>query len=266
MASNSLEAWSRSASRPVSPGPGQAGMAGRWAAMMGGTALGLLGVRRGGWGGVALGAVGAGLFLAGAVGAGAVGRPLEAGLAAVRRGGAPARRRPHRTPERTQAVVTIAAPAETVYRFWRNFANLPKLMPWLDRVEVLSATESHWIAKGVDGEPVRWRAVLDRDDENALLTWHTAGETPLPHRASLMLKPAPGGRGTEVRLTLVHRHPPSDVAQLLGLAPDRQGEEALRRLKQRIETGELSTLERQPHGERGLGFGSGSAGREEGTR
>lgn len=250
MASNSVSVW-RSAARPpyaAHGASGGAGTAGRWAAMLGGTALGLLGARRGGWSGLALGAVGAGLFLSGAVGAGAVGANLRLPLPA--RG----RSRPHRTPERTQSVVTIAAPPETIYRFWRNFANLPKLMPWLDRVDVLSATESQWIAKGTGGAPVRWRAVLDRIDENALLTWHTAGETPLPHRASLMLKPAPGDRGTEVRLTLVHRHPPAEVAGLLGLTPERQAHDALHRLKQRIETGELSTLDRQPHGDRGAGL------------
>ena len=31
-------------------------------------------------------------------------------------------------------------------------------------------------------------------DEDRLLTWHTVGETALPHRASLMLSPAPGDR------------------------------------------------------------------------
>lgn len=247
MASNGLVAARRSGGDPRGYGAQGAGMVERWAVMLGGTALGVLGARRGGWGGVALGAVGAGLFLAGAIGAGAIGRPLTASWT----GGATRRR--HRTPERSQAVVTIAAPAETVYRFWRNAANLPKIMPWLDRVDVLSATESQWIAKGAGGAPVRWRAVLDRVDENALLTWHTTGETPLPHRASLMLKPAPGDRGTEVRLTLVHRHPPAEVARQLGIPPERQGAEALRRLKQRIETGELSTLDRQPHGDRGLG-------------
>lgn len=241
MASNSL------VGRPAAHQADRAGLVERWAAMMGGTALGLAGVRRGTWGGAALAACGAGLFLAGAAGL-----PLAPSLAALWRREAAAPRRPGSTPERTQVVVTIAAPAETIYRYWRNFANLPKLMPHLDRVDVLSAVESQWVTKGPSGEPLRWRAVLDRADENRLLTWHTAGGAVLPHRASLMLKPAPGDRGTEVRLTLVHRHPPAEVARLLGATPAQQGREALRRLKQRIETGELSTLDRQSHGDRGL--------------
>ncbi|CAO3350740.1 SRPBCC family protein [Azospirillum melinis] len=234
-------------------GPGDAATGGRWLAMVGGTALGVLGLRRSGWGGAMMALGGAGLFAAGALGL----RPFgERSLGTAPNPGAwrhqgPSTRRRSLTPERTQAVVTIASDAGTIFRFWRNFANLPKLMPQLERVDVLSATESRWIAKSATpsaGEAPNWRCVLDRVDEDRLLTWHTVGETALPHRASLMLSPAPGDRGTEVRLTLVYRVPATEVAALLGVTPAGQAEEALRRLKQRVETGELSTIERQPRG------------------
>lgn len=234
-------------------GSGDAATGGRWLAMVGGTALGVLGLQRPGWGGAMMALGGAGLFAAGALGL----RPFgERSLGTAQIPGAwrhqgPATRRRSLTPERTQAVVTIASDAGTIFRFWRNFANLPKLMPQLERVDVLSATESRWIGKSATpsaNEAPSWRCVLDRVDEDRLLTWHTVGETALPHRASLMLSPAPGDRGTEVRLTLVYRVPATEVAALLGVTPAGQAEETLRRLKQRVETGELSTIERQPRG------------------
>ena len=237
-------------------GSGEVATGGRWLAMMGGTALGVMGLRRSGWGGAMLVLGGASLFAVGALGLGSLGgRPLRTAPnpGSWRSHGLASRRR-SLTPERKQAVVTIASEPGTVFRFWRNFANLPKLMPQLERVDVLSATESRWIAKALSGgEGPNWRCVLDRVDEDRLLTWHTVGETALPHRASLMLSPAPGDRGTEVRLTLVYRVPATEVAALLGVTPEGQAEEALRRLKQRVETGELSTIERQP---RGNGSGS----------
>ncbi|CAO3420990.1 SRPBCC family protein [Azospirillum endophyticum] len=256
MASNSLTGrgrWPQPDSFLSGLGSGEAATGSRWLAMMGGTALGVLGLRRSGWGGAMLALGGAGLFAAGALGL----RPLgERALNAMPAPGAwrshvPASRRRSLTPERTQAVVTIASEPGTIFRFWRNFANLPKLMPQLERVDVLSATESRWFAKdgrAGGGEAPNWRCVLDRVDEDRLLTWHTVGETALPHRASLMLSPAPGDRGTEVRLTLVYRVPAAEVAAHLGVTPEGQAEEALRRLKQRVETGELSTIERQPRG------------------
>lgn len=231
-------------------GSGGAATGGRWLAMMGGTALGVMGLRRSGWGGAMLALGGAGLFAVGALGLRPFGeRSLHAAPTSASWRSVPSSRRRSLTPERTQAVVTIASDPGAVFRFWRNFANLPKLMPQLERVDVLSATESRWIAKPFSGgEGPSWRCVLDRVDEDRLLTWHTVGETALPHRASLMLSPAPGDRGTEVRLTLVYRVPASEVAALLGVTPEGQAEEALRRLKQRVETGELSTIDRQPRG------------------
>lgn len=239
-------------------GSGDAATGGRWLAMVGGTALGVLGLQRLGWSGAMMALGGAGLFAAGALGLKPFGGRalLPAPDPGTWRSHVPASRRRSLTPERTQAVVTIASEPGTVFRFWRNFANIPKLMPQLERVDVLSATESRWIAasggmageKGPGGEALSWRCVLDRVDEDRLLTWHTVGETALPHRASLMLSPAPGDRGTEVRLTLVYRVPATEVAARLGVTPEAQAEEALRRLKQRVETGELSTIDRQPRG------------------
>ncbi|MFP5514475.1 MAG: SRPBCC family protein [Alphaproteobacteria bacterium] len=263
MASNSLTGqgrWPRPDSRGSGMGligSGDAATGGRWLAIVGGTALGVLGLRRAGWSGAMLALSGAGLFVAGALdlkpfGGRTLHAPPNSG---AWRSHDPASRRRSLTPERTQAVVTIASEPATVFRFWRNFANIPKLMPQLERVDVLSATESRWLCKSVakhgkmpDGEGVNWHCVLDRIDEDRLLTWHTVGETALPHRASLMLTPAPGDRGTEVRLTLVYRVPATEVAARLGVSPEAQAEEALRRLKQRVETGELSTIDRQPRG------------------
>lgn len=277
MASNSLTGrggWPQSDSLRSGMsliGAGDAATGGRWLAMVGGTALGVLGLQRSGWGGAMLALGGAGLFAAGALGLRPFGdralRPMPD--AGGWRSHVPASRRRSLTPERTQAVVTIASEPGTVFRFWRNFANLPKLMPQLERVDVLSATESRWLAKSAakhgrtpGGEVLSWRCVLDRVDEDRLLTWHTVGETALPHRASLMLAPAPGDRGTEVRLTLVYRVPATEVAARLGVTPEAQAEEALRRLKQRVETGELSTIDRQP---RGNGSGNESSGNEAGN-
>ncbi|MBY6261499.1 hypothetical protein EI613_06090 [Azospirillum sp. 412522] len=259
MASNSLTGrgrWPQPDSFLSGLGSGEVATGGRWLAMMGGTALGVLGLRKPGWGGAMMALGGAGLFAAGALGlqpfgGRPVGRTSSSGAWPGSWRSLPASRRRSLTPERTQAVVTVASDAGTIFRFWRNLANLPKLMPQLERVDVLSATESRWIAKSgmkPDGQDLDWRCVLDRIDEDRLLTWHTVGETALPHRASLMLSPAPGDRGTEVRLTLVYRVPAAEVAAHLGTTPAGQAEEALRRLKQRVETSELSTIERQPRG------------------
>lgn len=234
----------------MTDGP-EAGTTERWVAIMGGTALGLAGLRRGSW---ALAALGGGLFLAGAAGV-----PLAEPVARrVREGGLrdvagllPAM---DREPTTTQANVTIAAEPEKLFRFWRNFGNLTKLFPHLDAVEVQSDTESCWKAHGPGGMQVVWHSKLDKLRENELITWHTLEDAELPHRGLVMFHPAPGGRGAEVSLTLVYRPPGGQagraVSRLFGSAPEQQAREALRRLKRIMEAGELPTIEGQPRGNR----------------
>lgn len=235
------------------PDLGHSGTTERWVAMMGGTALGLAGLRRGSW---ALAALGGGLFLAGAAGVPLaepvarrvpdIGLPGVGGLLPTAHGG----------PATTQATVTIGAPPDKLFRYWRNFRNLTELFPHLDAVEVLSDTESRWKAHGPGGVPVVWNSTLDKVRENELITWHTLEGAALPHQGSVMFKPAPGDRGTEVRLTLAY-HPPAGqggraVARLFGVAPGQQSREALRRLKRIMEAGGLPTIDGQPHGYRGM--------------
>lgn len=238
-------------------GTARSGTTERWVAMMGGTALGLVGLRRGSW---ALAALGGGLFLAGAAGvpvAGPVARRVrEGGVGGLLGDVAGLVPTAQREPTTTQANVTVAAPPDKLFRYWRNVRNLTELFPHLDAVEVLSDTESRWKAHGPGGVPVVWHSALDKVRENELITWHTLEGAQLPHRGSVLFKPAPGGRGTELRLTLIY-HPPAGaggraVSRLFGAAPEQQAREALRRLKRIVETGELPTIDGQPRGNRGM--------------
>ncbi|NUB25665.1 cyclase [Azospirillum brasilense] len=209
-----------------------------WSVRFCGTALGCAGAR----GGIcALAASCGGLFLAGAAGV-----PLSSPL---RQAALPALRR---EPTTTQANVPIAVPAEKLFRHWRNVRHLAALFPHLDAVEILSDTESRWKAHGPGGVPVVWNSRLDKVRENELITWHTLEGADLPHRGTVLFRPAPGGRGTEVSLTLAY-HPPGGtggnaVSRLFGAAPEQQAREALRRLKRIMEVGELPTIKGQPSG------------------
>ena len=230
---------------------GDAGNAERWAAIMGGTALGVAGLRRGDWVGLTLAAVGGGLLFAGAAGV-PMARPIARRVPRVA-GLVPAA---EREPTTVQAHVTIAAPREKVFRFWRNFGNLPRIMSHLDVVEIESATRSCWKARGPGGMVVRWHSEIDKERENELLSWRTVEDADLPHRGQVMFRDAPGDRGTEVTLTLVYRPPGGQagraVARLFGSAPGQQAREALRTLKYLLEVGELPTTEGQPHGAKGM--------------
>ena len=74
----------------------------------------------------------------------------------------------------------------------------------------------------------------------------------IDNSGSVSFEPAPGGRGTVVRVAMQYSAPAgvvgTTVAKLFGRAPEQEVEEDLRRFKQVIETGEIITTEGQPAG------------------
>lgn len=149
--------------------------------------------------------------------------------------------------------VTIQRPAEELYRFWRDFGNLPRFMQHLKSVEVLDEKRSRWVAKAPAGWSVQWDAEIINEETNALISWRSIGGADVDNAGSVRFIPAPGDRGTEVRVVIDYIPPAgklgSIVARMFGEDPQTQIREDLGRFKQLVETGEIATTEGQPHGQ-----------------
>jgi uncharacterized membrane protein len=79
-----------------------------------------------------------------------------------------------------------------------------------------------------------------------VMSWKSVRESPLEQAGSVTFKPAPGGKGTEVQLTIswLAKGPISGVAlPFLGKGSGLHASETLRRARQLLETGELTTAE-----------------------
>ena len=159
------------------------------------------------------------------------------------------------TARRVEHAVTIhgRSPAE-LYAFWRDFENLPRIMQHLESVHVIDATRSRWTAKAPAGRTVEWEAEVYNEIPDKLIAWRTLHDADIAHAGSVHFEPAPGGRGTEVRV-IVEYEPPvgklgAAVAKLFGEEPDAQVREDLRRFKQLMETGELTVSENPGQGPR----------------
>jgi len=151
-----------------------------------------------------------------------------------------------------EEAVTINASPEILYAFWRRFDLLPQFMAHLVSVSQLDARRSRWIAKAPAGRTVEWEAEIINDVENELIAWQSVEDAEVANAGSVRFTPAPGGRGTEVRVTLSYTPPAGKlgalVAGLFGEEPGRQVADDLRRFKQLLEAGEVPTNERQPAG------------------
>jgi uncharacterized membrane protein len=147
--------------------------------------------------------------------------------------------------------VTIEKSPEELYAFWKELANLPRFMKYLESLSAIDEKHSHWVVTAPAGRTVQWDAetVVDRPGE--IIGWRSvAGD--VDHAGSVRFERAAGGRGTVVRLQLQFNPPPgklaSSVARLFGRDPDRQIRDDLARFKQLVEAGEIATTEGQTSG------------------
>jgi len=149
--------------------------------------------------------------------------------------------------------VTINKAAEELYRFWREFENLPRFMRHLQSVRS-SGGELQWVSSGPLGKNFRWEAEIVEEKENELISWRTLPGSQIENQGTVHFQAAPEGRGTEMRVELLYRPPAGRVgaafAMLFGEEPEQQIREDLRRFKELMEAGEIPTTDGQPHGRR----------------
>ena len=139
--------------------------------------------------------------------------------------------------------ITVNQSPEEVYRFWRDFENLPRFMSHLESVRITGERRSHWVAKAPGGTTVEWDAEITKDVPGQLIAWRSVEGADVENSGVVRFDPAPGGRGTEVRVELIYNPPGgvigAGVAKLFGEEPGTQIKGDLRRFKQVIETGEV---------------------------
>jgi uncharacterized membrane protein len=236
----------RSARRGLTPGgayvPQQnLGDTERWASGALGGALALLGVRRGGPGGAL--ALLAGMALAGR---GITGYcPLAARLGPNPGERHVAKKLGWSSAAAVTRAVTIAKPPAEVYRFFRDFSNLPTFMRHVERIDVLDEKRSHWVVRAPFGRTVEWDAIVTEDRPDERIAWKSAEGADVRNTGAVEFLRAPGDRGTEVRATIAYEPPAGQAgrifAKLWGEEPGKQAHDDLRRLKQFLETGEVPT-------------------------
>ena len=144
-----------------------------------------------------------------------------------------------------ESAVTIYRPMQEVYSYWRQFENLALFMYHLEEVRDLGGNRSEWTAKGPFGTTVSWRAEIIMDVPPEMISWRTLPDSDVVSAGSVWFKPAGGDHGTEVKVKLQYDPPAgkvgATVAWLLGEDPQQEIDEDLRRFKQLLETGEIST-------------------------
>lgn len=154
---------------------------------------------------------------------------------------------------RVEKTVTINKSAEELYNYWHNFENLPTFMKHVKSVQVLDMRRSHWVANAPLGQTIEWDADIINDQPNQLIAWASEEGAQVDNSGFVRFSPAPGDRGTEVKVVMEYNVPggmlTAAIAKLFGEEPEQQIGDELRRFKQLMETGEIATIEGQSRGQ-----------------
>ena len=154
--------------------------------------------------------------------------------------------------ERT--VTILRSPAE-LYAEWRDLERLPRIMSHLESVTPLEGPRSRWVVRGPGDTRLTWEAEIVADEPERLIAWRSVGQADVQHAGSVRFTPAPGSRGTEVKVILTYDPPAGRLGVALvtrlGRSPDQDVREDLRRFKRRMETGEVAAVA-MPRETRGL--------------
>jgi uncharacterized membrane protein len=212
----------------------------RWASGLLGGAMAWFGLRRRSLAGLAVAAVGAALLDRAVRGH----CPLYGALNLDTAHAEPARPQEYFARSiHVEHTVTINKSAEELYRYWRDFSNLPRILNHVESVVVRDNKHSHWVAKAPAGYTVEWDAEIINEEPNRLIAWRSLADTSVANAGSVRFLPAPGDRGTEVHVVLDYIPPAGRVgwavAKLFGREPKQQVTEDLRRFKQFMETGQV---------------------------
>jgi uncharacterized membrane protein len=144
---------------------------------------------------------------------------------------------------RVERAITINKPVHEVYQFWRRFENFPRFMRHLESVTAIDERRSRWRATAPAGRTVEWEAEITEDRPDEWIAWRSLPDSQIENSGSVRFAPAPGARGTELRVQLKYNPPAGSVgrtiAWLFGEEPDQQIYYDLRRFKQLMETGEI---------------------------
>ncbi len=140
--------------------------------------------------------------------------------------------------------VTINRPRAELFAYWRDLTQLATFMENVERIDLLSAKQSHWVVKAPGGRTAEWTATITEERDGELIAWASDPGADVPNSGRVEFRDA-GGRGTVVTATILYDPPGGTIGKLVAKMfqrePAIQARRDLRRFKQLMETGEIAT-------------------------
>lgn len=147
------------------------------------------------------------------------------------------------------ASITVGRPASELNHYWREPALMREILQPFSDVTAVDDERMTWHLY-VLGRDLSWHTRVVEDRPGELVRWESLPDASVTSRGEVRFSPAPGDRGTEVKLRLELELPGNRLQRaaltMLGEVPHLLVLRALRRFKSLAETGEVPTIAPQP--------------------
>lgn len=153
-----------------------------------------------------------------------------------------------------RAAVTIGRPADELRTLWLQPDTQTRIWAHFADVKPSDHRTAEWTASGPAGGTYQWRTEMTEAGTNEI-RWNTLDGADVANVGSLVLKPAPGDRGTELHLDVRFDPPGGTVGQVVSklfhIVPREIVSKALYRFRALALTGEIPTTDPQPAARKG---------------
>lgn len=150
--------------------------------------------------------------------------------------------RPSSNGDGVEAAVAIHRPAEEIFRFYRDFRNLPRFLGDVMAIAQTGPATYRWTVQGPLGIRMRWTARVTEERADEFIGYEVVPLPGLKTTWEIYLSPAPEAGTTEVREVM--KTPLGRVGRaglaLIGKPPAGEVPANLRRLKEVMETGTVT--------------------------
>lgn len=144
----------------------------------------------------------------------------------------------------TGKTLLIKAPREALFKTWQKVEDFPLFMENVERVERVGDL-TRWTIKAPAGSDVTLVNRITETAENEYISWQSEAESDIANSGKVSFRDAPAVRGTYVSLVLSYDPPGGTLGKLFAKMfqrePAIQARRDLRRFKQLVETGEVTT-------------------------
>lgn len=138
-----------------------------------------------------------------------------------------------------QSSIRVNRPSKVCYRYWRDFANLPRFLSHVVSVKMLDERRSHWVVAGPADTTVEWDARIIEDLPNQRISWRSLKNAQIDNAGSVQFASLSDGQETDVKVALTYNPPLGAIGEalshLFGESPDQQLRDDLSKFKEFVE-------------------------------